>query len=119
MRPKRWNRKKVEFAFLNGAAGAGLIDSETVHYEGDIRYIKQVNGSNAGTRTAQLTIEDEDSVQIWDGTAKAHNASYDHEFINTNRVLTGKNTLKCTVSGDPGVGGYTVTAYLYLYGREG
>jgi len=86
--------------------------------EGDIFHIHQRNGSNTGTRTAQLTIEDEDGYQIWDGTAKAHNANYDHEFDETFRVLKNKNTVKCTISGDPGTGGYTVVAVLYVQGHD-
>lgn len=118
MKPKRWYREEVAFTFANGAAGADLVQSQALHYEGEILHIHQRNGANTGTRTAQLTVEDEDSFQIWDGTAKAHNANHNHEFVAARRVLTGKNTLKCTISGDPGAGGYAVTAVIFVYGRQ-
>jgi hypothetical protein len=120
MRPKRWLRKKVTFVFANGATGAALVQSKQMALEGEILNIHQVNSSNTGARTAQLTIEDADSIQIFDGTAKAHNASYDHEMgVTIRRILTGDNALKCTISGDPGATGYTVTAVVHLYGRDG
>ncbi len=120
MRPLRHLRVSVTFNFANGAAGAGLIQSELIHLEGEILNIHQVNGLNTGAQTAQLTIEDVDGIQIFDGTAKAHNASHDHEFgVTIRRILSGKNTLKCTISGDPGVSGYKVTAVIHLFGRDG
>lgn len=119
MKPRRWIRKLATFEFANGAAGANLVQSETLALEGEILHIHQRNGANTGTQTAQLTIEDVDGYQIWDGTAKAHNANYDHEFVAARRVLAEKNTLKCTISGDPGTGGYTVEAVIYLFGRDG
>jgi hypothetical protein len=117
VKPKRWIRKRVTFTFANGAAGANLVQSEVMTLEGELLHIHQVNGDNTGNRTAQLTLEDVDSIQMWDGTAKAENASYDHEFgVTIRRILAQKNTLKCTISGDPGAGGYTVDAVLYLVG---
>lgn len=120
MKAKRYFRKKVTFTFANGAAGTGLIQSEVIHYEGEILNILQVNGLNTGTRTAQITIEDAAGNMIFDGTAKAHNASHNHEFgVVTRRILDGRNTVKCTISGDPGAGGYVVTAYVSLIGYDG
>jgi len=120
MKPKRWLRKKVTFTFANGAAGAGLIQSEALSLEGEILHIHQRNGANTNAQTAQLTLEDQDDFQMWDGTAKAENANYDHEFgVTIRRILSGKNTLKCTISGDPGASGYTVTAVIYFVGRDG
>jgi hypothetical protein len=115
MKNLRWVRKKVVFNFLNGAVGTDLIQSESMAYEGELLWIHQINGSNIGTKTAQLTLEDRDSIEYFDGTAKAHNASYDFEFgVTIRRILSGDDTLKCTISGDPGVGGYEVTAVLYF-----
>jgi hypothetical protein len=120
MRPKRWLRKKVVFNFANGAAGADLVQSKTICLEGELLWIHQRNSDNTGNRTAQLTLEDEDGFQMFDGTAKAENANYDHEFgVTIRRILTDKNTLKCTISGDPGASGYTVTVVIYLFGRDG
>jgi hypothetical protein len=65
-------------------------------------------------------MEDEAGFQMFDGTAKAHNANYDHEFgVTIRRILSGKNTLKVTISGDPGAGGYTITVVVYFYGVDG
>jgi len=44
MKAKRYFRKKITFTFANGAAGAGLIQSEVIHYEGEMLNILQVNG---------------------------------------------------------------------------
>lgn len=122
MKPKRWIRKRVTFEFANGAAGAGLVQSEILALEGELLWIHQRNGNNAGNRTAQLTLEDVDGFQSFDGTAKAKSTNVDHEFgVTIRRILpsSGNTILKCTISGDPGVGGYTVDAVVYLYGRDG
>lgn len=120
MKQRRYHRKQIVFTFANGAAGAGLIQSEAIHFEGELLNILQVNGANTGTRTAQITIEDIDGNVIFDGTAKAHNASHNHEFgVTIRRILAAKNTVKCTISGDPGVSGYTVTVYVGLIGYDG
>jgi len=119
MKPERYLRKKVVFTFANGAAGADLIQSSVLALEGELLWIHQINSLNTGARTAQLTIEDEDNYQMFDGTAKAHNNNYDFEFgVLIRRILSGKNTLKCTISGDPGATGYIVTAVLYFKGRD-
>ena len=86
--------------------------------EGEILHIQQVNGVNTNSRTAQLTLEDIDGNEIWDGSAQAHNATHDHEFVATRRVMAEKNTLKCTISGDPGTGGYSIDAIIYLQGID-
>jgi len=120
VKPERYLRRKVVFQFANGAAGAGLIQSSVLALEGELLWIHQRNSSNTNARTAQLTLEDEDSFQMFDGTAKAHNANYDFEFgVTIRRILSGRNTLKCTISGDPGASGYTVTVVVYLKGRDG
>lgn len=120
MKPKRWLRKKYTFTFANGAAGGDLVQSKEIYLEGELLWIHQRNSSNTNARTAQLTLEDEDNYQMFDGTAKAHNANYDHEFgVTIRRILSGKNTLKCTISGDPGASGYIVTVVVYLVGRDG
>jgi len=110
--------KRVTFTFANGAAGADLEQTEILHMEGEVVHIHQINGSNAGAVTAQLELEDQDGNQLWDGTAKAHNAAYHHEFVATPRFLVLKNTLRCTISGDPGVGGFEVEAVIYLRGID-
>jgi hypothetical protein len=84
---------------------------------GEILHIRQVNSSNTGARTAQIKIIDRFGVTIWDGTAKAHNASYDHEFTNR-RILAGDDTITCTMSGDPGASGAKIEVVFALYGRE-
>ena len=120
MKPKRWIRKRVTFTFANGAAGAGLIQSAALPLEGELLWIHQRNADNTGNRTAKLTIEDVDGFQIFDGTAKAENANFDHEFgVTIRRILPGYATLKCTISGDPGAGGYVIEAIVYLIGRDG
>jgi hypothetical protein len=122
MQPSKHFRKQFSFRFANGAAGADLIQTAKLPWSAEILHIKQVNSSNTGTRTAQLTITEPSPVAatMWDGTAKAHNASYDHEFgTTTRRLLAGDDTLKCTISGDPGASGYVIDVLLDLYGREG
>jgi len=120
MKPKRWIRKRVTFTFANGAAGAGLIQSAALPLEGELLWINQRNGANVGAATAQLTIEDVDSFQIFDGTAKANNTVFNHEFgVTIRRIIPGYATLKCTISGDPGAGGYVIEAVVYLIGRDG
>jgi hypothetical protein len=119
MKPLRYLRKKVVFTFPNGAAGAALIQSEVLALEGEILNIHQVNKTNTNARAAQLVLTDEDDYQLWDGTAKAHNANFDFEFgVTTRRILSGRNTLKCTISGDPGASEYEVAAVIYLKGRD-
>jgi hypothetical protein len=110
----------VTFTFANGAAGADLVQNVVLPLEGELLWIHQRNGDNAGNRTAQLTLEDIDGFQFFDGTAKAKSTNFDHEFgVTIRRILAGFATLKCTISGDPGAGGYTVEAIVYLFGRDG
>ena len=117
---KRWHRKKYVFYFLNGAAGADLIQAKDICLEGELLWIHQRNSANTGNRTAQLTMEDQDGFQMFDGTAKAHTTNNDHEFgVTIRRILSGKNTLKVTISGDPGATGYTITVVVYYYGLPG
>lgn len=115
----RYLRKKIEFSFPDGASGPNLVQSETLPYEGEILYIQQRNGANTNSRTAQLQIADGDGYVLWDGGAKAANNVFSHEFATTRRCLTADNRLQCTISGDPGEGGYQVVAVLYLWGRDG
>ena len=120
MRPLRHLKKLVTFWFANGAAGADLIQTGGLPFEGEILNIHQVNSSNTGARTAQLEIVDSFGITIFDGTAKAHNAAYDHEFgVVIRRVLAGNDTLRCTISGDPGATGYRVDAVVSFFGRDG
>ena len=120
MKQKHWIRKRVTFTFANGANGAGLIQPEVLPLEGELLHIYQENKANVGAATAQLTIEDVDGFQIFDGTAKAQSTKTDHEFgVAIRRILPGYATLKCTISGDPGAGGYVIEAIIYLIGRDG
>lgn len=119
MKFKRWIRKSFTFTFAQGAAGAALVQSASIAIEGELLWIHQINSDNAGSRTAQLTIEDEENIGIFDGTAKAANAGYNHEFgVTIRRILSGANTLKCTLSGDPGAGGATIKAVVYCFGVQ-
>jgi hypothetical protein len=112
-------RRTVTYLFSNGAAGADLIQSKGLPFAGDILHIRQVNGLNTGARTAQLEVVDNLGVVIHDGTALAHNASHDHEFVATRRCLAGNDTLRMTISGDPGVSGYKIDVVFSLFGRDG
>ncbi len=118
MRSINHYRKSLTFRFANGAAGADLVPSQNIACSGEILHIRQVNSSNTGARTAKITIVDRFGVTIWDGTAKAHNASYDHEFVTTRRILAGDDTVVCTLSGDPGASGAKIEVVFALYGRE-
>ena len=111
-------RRTVTFLFANGAAGADLIQSKGLPFTGQINHIRQVNLDATNPVTAQLEIVDSHGVAIWDGTAKAEAASHDHEFVTTPRILDGEDTLRCTLSGDPGATGYKVDAVISLFGRE-
>lgn len=121
MRPLHYIKKKFTFTFANGATGADLIQSQAMSLEGELLNIHQINGSNTGTRTAKLeVIDDTDAFTLFDGTAKAHNASYEHEFgVTIRRILAGANSLRCTISGDPGASGYVINAIITLFGRDG
>jgi len=85
--------------------------------EGELIHIIQSNGANTNGVTAQLTIEDYGGYEIWDGTAKAHDAQHSHEFVSARRVLVNLSTLKCTISADPGTGGFEVNVILFIYGK--
>jgi hypothetical protein len=111
-------RRTVTFLFANGAAGADLIQSEALPFTGQINHIRQVNLDATNPVTAKLEIVDSHGVVIFDGTAKAEAASHDHEFVTTPRILDGEDTLRCTLSGDPGATGYKVDAVISLFGRE-
>jgi len=120
MKQKRYHRKALEWTFPNGAAGGGLTHDEEVHFEGELLNILQINGSNTNARTAQVIILDIDGNIIFDGTARAHNASYNHEFgVTIRRILWGTNTVRVVISGDPGVSGYLVETILHLTGIDG
>jgi hypothetical protein len=110
-------RRTVTFLFPNGAAGATLIQSEGLPFTGQINHIRQVNINATNPVTAQLEIVDSHGVAIFDGTAKAEAASHDHEFVATPRILDGEDTLRCTLSGDPGATGYKVDAVISCFGR--
>ena len=114
----RHYRRTVTFLFPNGAAGATLIQSKGLPFTGQINHIRQVNIDATNPVTAQLEIVDSLGVAIWDGTAKAEAASHNHEFVTTPRLLDGEDTLRCTLSGDPGATGYKVDAVISLFGRE-
>lgn len=118
MRSMNHYRKSVVFRFEDGAAGADLVQSQVIPCSGEILHVHQVNSLNTGTRTAQITVVDRFGNTVWDGTAKAHNASYDHEFATTRRILAGDDTVKCTLSGDPGASGAIIEVVFALYGRE-
>lgn len=87
-------------------------------FSGEILHIQQVNGQNTNAVTAQLTVENELGNVLWDGTAKAHNAVANHEFVAARRNLAGNDTLKCTISADPGASGYRVDVIISLFGRD-
>ena len=111
-------RRSVTYLFANGVAGATLIQSKGVPFTGQINHIRQVNINATNPVTAQLEIVDSHGVTIFDGTAKAEAASHDHEFVATPRILDGEDTLRCTLSGDPGATGYKVDVVISLFGRE-
>jgi len=113
-------KEKGNLHFRQWRGRGRAFQSEALSLEGEILHIHQRNSDNTNNVTAQLTLEDQDNFQMWDGTAKAENANYDHEFgVTIRRILSGKNTLKCTISGDPGTSGYIVTAVIYFVGRDG
>jgi hypothetical protein len=111
-------RKVITFQFANGAAGAGLVQTEILSCAGELLHIHQVNGLNTGTKTAQLTIVNSYGHTLWDGTAKAHNGVHNHEFVAARRMVDGADYLRCTISGDPGVSGYKIDVVLGIYGRD-
>jgi hypothetical protein len=120
MKPLGHFKKKVTFTFANGAAGADLIQSKPLPLMGEILNIHQVNINATNPVTAKLEIVDEFGFTIFDGTAKNENGDYDHEFgVTIRRILGGGDSIRCTLSGDPGVSGYTVDAITSLFGRDG
>jgi hypothetical protein len=114
-----WIRKTLTFTFANGASGAALTQTKALGAIGELLNIHQVNGNTTNVVTAQVILKDGDNASMFDGTAKAKNASYDHEFgVTIRRILTGDNTISCVISGDPGAGGMTVTVAIYFYGVQ-
>jgi hypothetical protein len=119
MQQMKHYRKTVTFRFADGVSGAGLVDSKVLPYSGEILGVRQLNTSNTNSVTAQLTIEEPSlGSQMWDGTAKNHNTQTNHEFVSARRILAGGDTLKCTLSGDPGATGAKVDVILSIYGRD-
>lgn len=112
-------RRTVTFLFANGAAGADLIQSKGLPFAGQILHIKQTNLNATNPVTAQIEVVDVSGAVHWDGTAKAEAASHDHEFVTTPRILAGNDTMRCTLSGDPGATGYKVDVVFSLFGRDG
>lgn len=120
MKPLGHFKKPITFTFPNGAAGADLIQSESMPWVGELLNIHQVNINATNPVTAQLEVVDEWGFVIFDGTAKNENGEYDHEFgVTTRRILNGGDSLRCTLSGDPGATGYTVDVIVSLFGRDG
>jgi hypothetical protein len=120
VKPLTHLKKHILFTFANGVAGATLIQTASLPYVGELLNIHQVNINATNPVTAKLEIVDEFGFTIFDGTAKAENAAYDHEFgVTTRRILGGGDSLRCTLSGDPGATGYTVDVVLSLFGRDG
>ena len=111
-------RRHVTFLFANGVAGATLIQSQALPFTGQILHIRQVNIDATNPVTAKLEIVDSLGVTIYDGTARAEAASFDLEFVTTPRILDGGDTLRCTLSGDPGATGYKCDAVISLFGRN-
>ena len=120
MKPLRHFKKHILFTFANGAAGADLIQSKLMPWVGELLNIHQVNINATNPVTAQLEIVDEFGFTIFDGTAKNENGAYDHEMgVTIRRILGGGDSLRCTLSGDPGVSGYQVDAVISVFGRDG
>jgi hypothetical protein len=120
MKPLGHLKKHILFTFANGAAGADLIQSNPLPWVGELLNIHQVNINATNPVTAKLEIVDEFGFAIFDGAAKNENGAYDHEFGATiRRILGGGDSLRCTLSGDPGATGYTVDAIVSLFGRDG
>lgn len=59
--------------------------------------------------TATMTIDNDDSVEIFASGAKAENATY---IFNVNKLLTGNYTVSFDLSADPTGTGHTATVYL-------
>lgn len=118
MQPLKFYRRHVTFLFPSGAAGATLIQSKGLPFSGEIKHMRQVNIDASNPVTAQLEIVDSLGVAIFDGTAKAEAASFNHEFVSTPRILDGGDTLRCTLSGDPGATGYKVDVVLSMFGSN-
>lgn len=111
-----WFKKKITFTFAADAAGAALTQTKAIPIMGEILHITQIVGNFGNVETAQLIIGDSDDTTIWDGTAKAKNATYRSEFgATTRKILTGDQTISCVLSGAPGANG-TVTVVFYCYG---
>ena len=110
--------KNLTFRFKNGAAGADLVQALGAPCAGEILHIRQINSQNSNAVTAKITIENEYSQVVFDGTAKAHNASHDHEFVTIRRILAGNDVVKCTISGDPGALNFEIEIIIDLYGRD-
>jgi len=107
--------KNITFRFANGATT--LVQSVGAPCAGEILHIRQINSNASNAVTAALSINNEFNQEIWNGTARNRNASYDHEFTNR-RILAGNDQVLCTISGDPGANGYEIEVIIDLYGRD-
>jgi hypothetical protein len=119
MKQKSWFRKKLTFTFANGAIEDDLIQEKSLACMGEMCHLTQIIDDNTNGVTAQLEILDPDNPNMYDFTAKAHNAQYDFDMLDgtiPRLILTGDASIRCTIGGDPGTSGTVVTVIAYVFG---
>jgi hypothetical protein len=121
MKQKTWFRKKFTFTFANGAAGADLVQEYKIPALGELLHVTQINANATNPVTAQIKIADPDNAAMHDFGAKNENAQYDFDMNDgtiPRLILTGDAKFTCTLSGDPGATGQTVTLLAYIFGVQ-
>lgn len=108
----RMIRKDLSFVF----GETGTTSSQVIAAEGQIKHIHVRTPNFNSNATSTLTIEDEDSYEIYSSGAK--NESTNANITDMVVCLTGKNTVKITLSVAAGTGGGTVIVVLYYFGWE-
>lgn len=117
MKDERVQRLEVDFVF--GAADTEKSAQSVI--EGEIKqiHLRVPNFTNDVTLT--LSVEDEDSYEIFTSGAKARNTNYNLKAtdLDDSLLIASTFTLKAALSGPPAGDGGTAKAIIYYWGIEG
>ena len=117
MKEERVQRLEVDFVF----GAAETVKSVQSVIEGEIKqiHLRVPNFTNAVTLT--LSVEDEDTYEVFTSGAKARNANYNLKATDLDDTLLIASTfnIKATLSGVPGGTGGAAKAVIYYWGFQG
>lgn len=113
----RYFNRKFTFVFPAGVSGDALTQTQRFHAEAELMYALVRTSSNTNAVSAQVKVIDEDNFKRFDSGTRAHNTEYMTGFSDR-RVLGHQNIVTCTISGDPGASGFTITFVMSCYGRD-